>query len=51
MVGSTIEFVNKDPVAHDVYSYSVAKPFSDQVFQKQACIRNIQKISGWSNFE
>ncbi|MEE2924434.1 MAG: hypothetical protein VX619_06600 [bacterium] len=46
MVGSTIEFVNKDPVAHDVYSYSVAKPFQTKFFKNKHAFVTFKKSGG-----
>lgn len=46
MVGSTIEFVNRDPVAHDVYSYSVAKPFQTDFFKNKHAFVTFKKTGG-----
>jgi len=48
MTGSTVEFCNEDPVAHDVYSFSSTKPFQTPFFHNKNAFVTFKKPGGVS---
>ncbi|MCO4782793.1 MAG: hypothetical protein KC646_10760 [Candidatus Cloacimonetes bacterium] len=46
MTGSTLEFINHDPVPHDIYSFSATKPFETQFFQNRHAFVTFKKPGG-----
>ncbi len=48
LVGSTVEFTNIDPVVHDIYSYSPAKPFQTPFFKAKSAFVTFKKPGGVS---
>lgn len=46
MTGDTIEFVNRDPVPHDVYSFSMPKAFQTPFFQTEHAFVTFKEPGG-----